>query len=127
MTHPAMANIGPYTLLEVPGEGGMGTVHAARHEGLSRRVAVKVLREHLADDPEVLARFSREMRIMARLSHPALVKVFDPGVDGGAPCLVLEPRPLRAAAIAARAPGIALDMLKVRMQKFGLPRKPGTG
>jgi serine/threonine-protein kinase len=81
---------GRYALLEVLGTGGMATVWRATDEVLGREVAVKVLSPHYAADPGFLARFEREARHAARLSHPHLVTVFDCGVDGPMPYIVME-------------------------------------
>ena len=63
----------------------------ATDEVLGREVAVKVLSPRYAADPGFPARFEREARHAARLSHPRLVTVFDSGVDGGTPFIVMEP------------------------------------
>ena len=81
---------GRYVLGEVLGTGGMATVWRARDEVLGRDVAVKVLSPQYAADPGFLARFGREARHAAGLSHPRLVTVFDSGVDGQMPFLVME-------------------------------------
>ena len=81
---------GRYVLGEVLGTGGMATVWRARDEVLGREVAVKVLSPQYAADPGFLARFEREARHAARLSHPRLVTVFDSGVDGRMPFIVME-------------------------------------
>src|SRR5579859_2562131 len=81
---------GRYTLGEVLGTGGMATVWRARDEVLGREVAVKVLSPQFAADPGFLARFEREARHAARLSHPHLVTVFDCGVEGTVPFIVME-------------------------------------
>ena len=81
---------GRYVLGEVLGTGGMATVWRARDEVLGREVAVKVLSPQYAADPGFLARFDREARHAARLSHPRLVTVFDSGVDGETPFIVME-------------------------------------
>jgi serine/threonine-protein kinase len=64
------------------GFGGMSTVHRAFDQRLERRVAVKLLAEHLADDPTFVSRFQREAQAAARLVHPNIVQVFDSGQDG---------------------------------------------
>jgi serine/threonine protein kinase len=64
------------------GVGGMGAVYAARHPRLPRRVALKVLGEHLGSDPEFRARFEREAELAARVDHPNVVSVYDRGVEG---------------------------------------------
>lgn len=88
--HPE--SIGPYTVLEAVGSGGRGTVYRAVRDvaGGSQQVALKRLRDPLTT-PELLDRFQREQRILAGLSHHAIARFFDAGVDGaGHPYLVLE-------------------------------------
>jgi serine/threonine-protein kinase len=63
------------------GFGGMSTVHLATDLRLERRVAVKLLAEHLAEDPTFVSRFQREAQAAARLVHPNIVQVFDSGQD----------------------------------------------
>ena len=65
------------------GVGGMSTVHLAFDQRLERYVAVKLLAEHLADDPAFVSRFRREALSAARLVHPNIVQVFDSGFDEG--------------------------------------------
>jgi eukaryotic-like serine/threonine-protein kinase len=65
------------------GVGGMSTVHLAFDERLERYVAIKLLAEHLADDPAFVSRFRREALAAARLVHPNIVQVFDFGLDEG--------------------------------------------
>jgi serine/threonine-protein kinase len=72
---------GRYELGERLGVGGMSTVRLARDRRLEREVAVKVLAEHLAEDPQFVARFRREALAAARLVHPNIVQVFDFGLD----------------------------------------------
>ncbi|HET7127568.1 MAG TPA: serine/threonine-protein kinase [Gaiellaceae bacterium] len=72
------------------GRGGMAVVYAGYHEGLGRPVALKVLAEHLADNPEFRARFLREARIAAALEHPHLVRTYDVSEYDGRPCIVME-------------------------------------
>jgi len=81
---------GRYTLLAILGTGGMATVWRARDEMLGREVAVKVLGPQQAAEPEFLARFEREARLAAAVSHPRLVTVFDFGVERGTPFIVME-------------------------------------
>ena len=81
---------GRYRLLEALGTGGMATVYRAGDEVLDREVAVKVLSPQYAADPGFLARFEREARHVARLNHPRIVTVFDCGIDGGTPYIVME-------------------------------------
>jgi serine/threonine-protein kinase len=72
---------GRYELGERLGFGGMSTVHLAFDRRLEREVAVKLLAEHLADDPQFVSRFRREALAAARLVHPNIVQVFDFGLD----------------------------------------------
>jgi serine/threonine-protein kinase len=71
-----------YELLEQVGTGGMSAVYRGRDTVLEREVAVKVLHPHLAARVESRARFSREARAVARLSHPGIVEIFDYSGDG---------------------------------------------
>jgi serine/threonine-protein kinase len=78
----AIAEIaGRYRLEGRLGFGGMSTVHLAMDMRLERQVAVKLLAEHLADDPAFVSRFQREAQAAARLVHPNIVQVFDSGRD----------------------------------------------
>lgn len=83
--------IGPYHLVHVVGEGGMGVVWAAEQlEPVRRRVALKMLRAG-ADSGEVVARFEAERRILALMDHPGIAKVLDAGVtEDGRPYFVME-------------------------------------
>jgi len=81
---------GRYSLFDVLGTGGMSTVWRARDEVLGREVAVKVLSPQYAADPAFRTRFEREARHVAALSHPRLITVFDCGVDGTTPFIVME-------------------------------------
>ena len=82
-----------YRIDEELGRGGMAVVHGGWHERLDRPVALKVLAEHLAGDPEFRARFLREARIASRLQHPSLVRVYDITELGGLPTIVMERLP----------------------------------
>ncbi|MGE3177211.1 MAG: serine/threonine-protein kinase [Vicinamibacterales bacterium] len=79
-----------YRLERRLGRGGMGTVYAARDLVLDRTVAVKMLVDGLADAPGALERFQREARATAAFGHPNVVTVFDFGVSGSRPFLVME-------------------------------------
>ncbi len=76
---PVIRRIDRYELLEQIGTGGMAVVYRGRDTMLHREVAVKVLHPHLAERAESRARFSREARAVARLSHPGIVEIFDYG------------------------------------------------
>jgi len=71
--------LGPYTLEQKIGQGGMGAVYRARHDRLPRPVAVKLLRTRVAGD-ESLELFAREVHQTSRLMHPSTVQIFDFGV-----------------------------------------------
>ncbi|HEX3802449.1 MAG TPA: protein kinase [Solirubrobacteraceae bacterium] len=82
---------GRYELCEVIGRGGMGTVYCAVDLLLRRSVAVKLLPEAVGgQDPTSVARFEREARAAARLSHPAVVAVYDTGADEATRYIVME-------------------------------------
>src|SRR5262245_32510028 len=68
---------GRYLLQEKLGEGAMGTVFKAVDHKLDRTVAVKVLPPHSLADPDAVARFDREAKALARLSHPHIIQAFD--------------------------------------------------
>jgi serine/threonine-protein kinase len=69
--------LGRYQLIEPVGSGGMAVVYRGRDTALDREVAVKLLHPHLAQAAESRARFSREARAVARLSHPGIVEIYD--------------------------------------------------
>lgn len=79
-----------YTILEKIGEGGMGQVYRAMQTHLRRPVALKTIVSDLADDPQILQRFRREVKLLCALSHPHIVPVFDSGVMGNKPYFVME-------------------------------------
>ncbi|HEY7590006.1 MAG TPA: protein kinase [Candidatus Limnocylindrales bacterium] len=81
---------GRYRLLDVLGAGGMAVVYRARDEVLERDVAVKVLRDQFAADPEFVRRFRQEARNAASLSHPTIATVYDGGVDGDVEYIVMQ-------------------------------------
>ena len=80
---------GRYTFERHLGSGGMASVWLARDETLHREVAIKLMADTLADDERWLARFKREARAAAALSHPHIVKVFDFGIEEHRPYLVM--------------------------------------
>jgi serine/threonine protein kinase/tetratricopeptide (TPR) repeat protein len=83
--------IGPYELLGIVGEGGMGTVyHARQHQPFLRDVALKLIRDGV-DSARVVARFEAERRTLARLEHPGIARILDAGADRhGRPYFVME-------------------------------------
>lgn len=79
-----------YELEELVGTGGMSSVFRAHDRQLEREVAIKILHQHYAEDPEYLERFRREARTVATLSHPNIVTVIDRGDDDGRQYIVFE-------------------------------------
>jgi serine/threonine protein kinase len=79
-----------YRLEAVAGTGGMATVWRAHDNRLQRPVAIKVISDTLAASPDAVARFAREARTHAKIQHPNLVQVYDSGVTGPQPYLVME-------------------------------------
>ena len=71
--------LGPYEILAELGSGGMGEVYRATDTRLDREVAVKVLPDEVSDDPQALARFEREAKAIAALSHPNILAIYDVG------------------------------------------------
>jgi serine/threonine protein kinase/tetratricopeptide (TPR) repeat protein len=90
MPLPTGTRLGPYEILAPIGAGGMGEVYRANDSRLERQVAVKVLPEHLSQSPQALARFVRETKAVAALSHPNLLAIFDTGVESGISYAVTE-------------------------------------
>jgi eukaryotic-like serine/threonine-protein kinase len=84
------ARLGPYEILAPLGAGGMGEVYKARDTRLGRAVAVKVLPERLAQDADALARFEREAKAVAALSHPNILALHDVGREGSVAYAVME-------------------------------------
>jgi hypothetical protein len=82
--------LGPYRILGKLGEGGMGEVYRARDTRLERDVAIKALPAAFAQDPERLARFTREAKLLASLNHPNVAGIYGFEELAGAPYLVLE-------------------------------------
>jgi serine/threonine protein kinase/Tol biopolymer transport system component len=78
--------LGPYEILAPIGAGGMGEVYRAKDTKLNREVAIKVLPESLAHDPDRLARFEREAKVLASLNHPNIAQIY--GIEDRA--LVME-------------------------------------
>ena len=90
MALPTGTRLGPYEVLSPLGAGGMGEVYRARDSRLERGVAIKILPPQLSDDPVALARFEREAKAVAALSHPSIVAIFDVGTAGGLSYAVTE-------------------------------------
>jgi len=71
--------LGPYEIVSAIGAGGMGEVYKARDTRLDRTVAIKVLPEHVAADPDLKQRFEREAKIISSLNHPHICTLYDIG------------------------------------------------
>jgi eukaryotic-like serine/threonine-protein kinase len=84
------ARLGPYEITGAIGAGGMGEVYQARDTRLDRTVAIKVLLPEVSGDPQRRARFEREARALASLSHPHICPLFDVGEHEGSAFLVME-------------------------------------
>jgi eukaryotic-like serine/threonine-protein kinase len=91
--HPG-ARVGAYEIVALLGAGGMGEVYRARDSRLHRDVALKILPEQFASDPERLARFQREAQVLASLAHPNIAQIYGieetPATGGMARALILE-------------------------------------
>jgi Tol biopolymer transport system component/tRNA A-37 threonylcarbamoyl transferase component Bud32 len=79
-----------YEVASQLGEGGMGVVFRARDTKLLRDVALKVLPEHFADDPDRLQRLNREAQVLASLNHPNIAQIYGLEQVGSAGCIVME-------------------------------------
>ena len=143
------STLGPYKILEPLGAGGMGEVYLGEDTRLGRKVAIKVLPEEFAADPERLARFEQEARAAAALNHPHIAVVhdigFEPGEAGpreeaGAPPLVAagtspsapaSPSPSATPRASASPPGVHYivqefldgETLRAPLKKGALPLK----
>jgi eukaryotic-like serine/threonine-protein kinase len=84
------AKLGPYEIQSPLGAGGMGEVYRARDTRLDRTVAVKILPDHLSDNPEAKVRFDREARAISSLNHPNICTLYDVGHQDGVDFLVME-------------------------------------
>lgn len=106
--------LGRYELIKPLGEGGMGQVFLAKQTDLGRQVVVKVMHDHVANDPKFRERFQREMLLMARFQHPYVVTLYDASLsDPNGPCIVME-----------YVRGITLDHLLQRNGKL-IPARVG--
>jgi serine/threonine protein kinase len=82
--------LGPYEILAPLGAGGMGEVYRARDTKLEREVAIKVMPAALARDPERLARFEREAKVLASLNHPNIAQIYGVEESSAGSALVME-------------------------------------
>jgi serine/threonine-protein kinase len=79
-----------YEWVQELGRGAMGVVHRVRDRELGREVALKLVSRKLLVDPSKRKRFEREARVLARLEHPGVVRLFDAGVEAGQPYMAME-------------------------------------
>ena len=82
--------LGAYEVTALIGQGGMGEVYRARDTKLRLDAALKVLPDVFADDPERLARFQREAKVLASLNHPNIASIYGLEESGDTRALVLE-------------------------------------
>ena len=90
MTLDSGTRLGSYQILGALGAGGMGEVYRALDPRLGRDVAIKIIAPGLANDEQALARFRREARVVASISHPNILTIHDIGEDDGVWFLVTE-------------------------------------
>ena len=82
--------LGPYQIESALGAGGLGEVYNARDTRLDRTVAIKVLPDALATDPQFRGRFDREARAISQLDHPHICALYDVGDEDGSSYLVMQ-------------------------------------
>ena len=82
--------IGPYEVTSPLGESGMGVIFRARDVKLQRDVALKLLPDHFADDPDRLSRFQREGQVLASLNHPNIALIYGLKESSNIRCIVVE-------------------------------------
>ncbi|MCG6923446.1 MAG: serine/threonine-protein kinase, partial [Acidobacteria bacterium] len=111
MTAQAGQTLSHYRLIEKIGEGGMGVVWRALDKKLGREVALKILPDAVSRDAERLARFEREARLLAALSHPNIVTVFSVEEDSGTRFITMELVQGRSLATMISEAGIPLGRL----------------
>ena len=87
---PPLSRLGPYAIERELGRGGMATVYEAVHTELGRHVAIKVISEGTRDNPVLLARFTREARLLAKLRHPHIVEASEVDTHEGRAYFVME-------------------------------------
>src|SRR5215467_6725824 len=90
MALQAGSRLGPYEITAQIGSGGMGEVYRATDTNLKRQVAIKVLPQAMATDPERLARFQREAEVLATLNHPNIAHIHGLEKSDGTLALVME-------------------------------------
>ncbi len=90
MALTAGTRLGPYEILAPLGAGGMGEVYRARDTRLDRTVAIKILPQHLSDNPTLRQRFEREAKAISSLNHPHICVLHDVRTQDGVQFLVME-------------------------------------
>jgi serine/threonine protein kinase len=103
----AGTKLGPYEIVVLLGEGGMGEVYRATDTRLDRPVVIKIIRSHLSSQPDSQERFEREARAISALNHPNICHLYDVGTWSGNSYLVLE--------------CLEGETLSARLRKGGLP------
>ncbi len=121
---------GRYLVEKLVARGGMATVYLAEDNRLDRKVALKVIHEHLVSDPDFVGKFEREAKIAANLSHPNLVNVFDQAREGKIVFLAMEYVPgitLRAALrdFGALSPNRVLEIFEPVLAGLAAAHKAG--
>ncbi|WP_246137079.1 serine/threonine-protein kinase [Myxococcus llanfairpwllgwyngyllgogerychwyrndrobwllllantysiliogogogochensis] len=120
--------LGHFKLLKELGRGGMGTVMLAEHALIQKRVAIKVLHAHLAQDPDLVARFLSEARTLTVVQHENVVALYDLDVRDGRPYLVmeyLEGQSLAAFAKGPLSPSVVVDLLSQVCDALGAAHAHG--
>lgn len=117
MPLPTGTRLGSYEVTGALGEGGMGEVYRARDTKLNRDVALKVLPQSVANDPDRVARFAREAHVLAALNHPNIAQIYGVEESGPQPALALElvPGPTLADRI-ARGPIPVAEAIAIARQ-----------
>ena len=112
-------SFGVYRIVEPLGAGGMASVYKAYQPAVDRHVALKVLPSHLAQDPEFLARFEQEAKVLARLQHPHILPVHDFGESDGFTYIVMPF--IKTGTLAARLTGqpLPFDQIKRVITQIG--------
>ena len=82
-------SLGNVIIGDLIARGGMAEVYYGKHSALNRNVAVKIMRDHVEEDPDSRARFAREARVVAGLDHPNIIQIYDSALVDGRPCIVM--------------------------------------
>ena len=104
--------LGPYQIVAPLGEGGMAAVYQAFQPGVNRYIALKVLPQYFARDPQFVARFEREAQVLAQLQHPNILPIFDYGQSHGHTYIAMPL--IKGGSLAARLQDQRLDFKTIR-------------